>query len=305
MRHVIETNGLCRRFGSNEAVRDLGLRVAAGGVYALLGPNGAGKTTAIQLLMNVLEPTEGEARVLGVDSRRLGPEQLRRIGYVSENQQLPDWMTVGELMAYYRPFYTSWDEPFAARLLGLFDVPRERRLRELSRGMRMKAALVSSLAYHPELLVLDEPFSGLDPLVRDELIRGVLEVTRNEGWSVLVSTHDVEEVERLADQVGLMGHGTLHASEALADLQGRVRQIDVVLGEGARVPDERPPSWLSLEASGRSVRILETRFQEKASEALVRAQLGPCTSIAFQPLPLRQILRAHAQALRLGGAITS
>jgi len=305
MNHVIEAHQLSRRFGSCEAVRDLELRVAAGGVYALLGPNGAGKTTTIHMLMNIVEPSAGTARVLDADSRQLGPAQFSRIGYVSENQSLPGWMTVDELLAYYRPFYPTWDGPFATRLLSLLDLPHRQRIKTLSRGMRMKASLISSLAYHPALLVLDEPFSGLDPLVRDELIRGVLEVTRSEGWSVFVSSHDVEEVERLADWVGLMGRGTLHASESLVELQRRVRRVEVVLAEGGRLPDERPASWLSVEATGRSVRILETQFDERRTESLVRQRLGPCASISFQSLPLREILRAHAQALRLGGALTS
>ncbi len=152
--------------------------------------------------MNLLEPTSGEARVLGVDSRKLGPRERERIGYVSENQKLPEWMTVRQLLDYCRPFYPTWDRDLEASLLKQFELPPERRIRELSRGMMMKAALLTSLPYRPKLLVLDEPFSGLDPLVRDEFIRGMLEVSQQSDWSIFISSHDINEVEQLADRVG-------------------------------------------------------------------------------------------------------
>src|SRR3954462_14577290 len=211
--NIIETQNLTRRFGRMEAVQDLNLAVPTGSVFALLGPNGAGKTTTIKMLVNLLRPTSGEATVLGVDSRRLGERELAQLGYVSENQQLPLWMTVRQLLDYCRPFYPTWDAALEKTLLAQFELPTDRKLKQLSRGMLMKAALLSSLAYRPKLLVLDEPFSGLDPLVRDEFIRGVLEVSDAGEWTVLVSSHDIEEVERLADHVGLLEDGRLRLSE--------------------------------------------------------------------------------------------
>jgi ABC-2 type transport system ATP-binding protein len=147
----------------------LDLEIPEGSVFGLIGPNGAGKTTTIKILMNILQPTSGHAEVLGVDSRRIGPAHFEQIGYVSENQEMPGWMTVDYLLAYLRPFYPTWDEARAAELVRQFQLPRNRQLRHLSRGMWMKASLASSLAYRPRLLVLDEPFSGLDPLVREDL----------------------------------------------------------------------------------------------------------------------------------------
>src|SRR6188474_852043 len=173
--NIIETQNLTRRFGRMEAVHELNLAVPTGSVFALLGPNGAGKTTTLKLLMNLLPATAGSARVLGVDSRKLGERELAQIGYVSENQKLPEWMTVRQLLDYCRPFYPSWDPALEAKLLTQFDLPSERKLKQLSRGMKMKAALLSTLAYRPKLLVLDEPFSGLDPVVRDDFTRGLLE----------------------------------------------------------------------------------------------------------------------------------
>lgn len=144
--NTIETQNLSHRYWRTEALHDLTMAVPTGSVFALLGANGAGKTTAIKVIMNLLRPSAGGARVLGVDSRRLGERELAQLGYVSENQQLPLWMTVRQLLDYCRPFYPTWDVALEKKLLAQFDLPPERRLKQLSRGMLMKAALLSSLA---------------------------------------------------------------------------------------------------------------------------------------------------------------
>src|SRR5882672_542977 len=182
------------------------------------------------MLVNLLQPTAGEARVLGVDSRRLGERELAQLGYVSENQQLPLWMTVRQFLDYCRAFYPTWDRDLEKTLFTRFALPESRKLTHLSRGMLMKAALLSSLAYRPKLLVLDEPFSGLDPLVRDEFIKGVLEVSSQGDWTVLVSSHDIDEVERLADHVAVLEGGRLRLSEPTEVLQGRFRRVEVTGG---------------------------------------------------------------------------
>jgi len=198
-----------------------------GAIYALLGPNGAGKTTTIKVLMNLLEPTAGSATVLGVDSRRLGPRDLARIGYVADGMPLPDWMTLQVFLDYCRPFYPTWDRDLENKLAAKFELPLERRLKHFSRGMKMKAALIAALAYRPTLLVLDEPFSGLDPVVRDDFIRGVLEVSSLGDWTVFLSSHDIEEVERLADWIAVLEQGQLRFAEPLDSLLRRFRRIEV------------------------------------------------------------------------------
>src|SRR5579872_2181205 len=189
----LQTHDLTRRFGRHMALDGLDLDVPEGSIYGLVGPNGAGKTTAIKILMNLQRPSAGAATVLGIDRRGLGPREFAQIGYVSENQKLPDWMTVEYFMNYLRPFYPTWDDALASELIRQFDLPPARKLRHLSHGMRMKAAMASSLAYRPKLIVLDEPFTGLDPLVRDELIEGVLDCA--EGATILISSHDLSEIE--------------------------------------------------------------------------------------------------------------
>jgi ABC-2 type transport system ATP-binding protein len=175
MSEAVRCKELTKRFRGVVAVDGLNLTVPEGAVYALVGVNGAGKTTAIKTLMNILRPSSGSAELLGADSRRISPRELQQIGYVSENQEMPEWMTVKYFLKYLKPFYPQWDDALAEELVREFDLPADRRLRHLSRGMKMKAALASSLAYRPKLIVLDEPFSGLDPLVRDEFIRSLLE----------------------------------------------------------------------------------------------------------------------------------
>jgi ABC-2 type transport system ATP-binding protein len=294
--NIIETTGLTRRYWRTEALRDLTLSVPTGSVFALLGANGAGKTTAIKVLMNLQPPTTGEARVLGVDSRRLGEREFAQIGYVSENQKLPLWMTVKQLLDYCRPFYPTWDVALENRLLAQFDLPPARKLKNLSRGMLMKAALLSTLAYRPKLLVLDEPFSGLDPLARDDFVRGVLEASELGDWTVLVSSHDIEEVERLADHVALLESGRLRFSETTESLLGRFRRVEVTVDQPAQLG--APPSgWLELEQKGGLVRFIATNFEFAATERACRERF-PEGAVVAHPMTLRDIFVTLARETR-------
>ena len=295
--HAIETQGLSRRFGRCEAVCSLDLRVPAGAVFALIGPNGAGKTTTIQLLMNLLTPSAGRATVLGTDTRRLGPAEWQRIGYVSENQQLPEWMSPSRLLEFCRPFYPNWDVQFAAHLASRLGLETDAPLRSLSRGTRMKAALLSALAFHAELVVLDEPFSGLDPLVRDELVGALLEAPSDRGWTVVVSSHDVDEVERLADWIGFMANGRLVLAEPVETLLQRHRLVEVVAASDTPPPVPALPGWLPQGQSGRTVRFVDTQHDER--EASVRlASIFPGAAIDVKPLSLREIFTALARSTR-------
>jgi ABC-2 type transport system ATP-binding protein len=294
--NIIETHQLTRRFGRMEAVHELDLTVPTGSVFALLGPNGAGKSTTLKLLMNLLSPTGGTARVLGVDSRRLGERELAQIGYISEDQQLPEWMTVRQLLDYCRPFYPTWDRTVEANLLKQFALPETRKLSQLSRGMKMKASLLSSLSYRPKLLVLDEPFSGLDPLVRDEFIRGVLEVSALGEWTVLVSSHDIEEVERLCDHVAMIEAGRLKLSETTESLQARFRRVEVT-GASADLRNTNPREWLEWARAGALTRFVDTRFEGEASVRVWRERF-PGATINAQPLSLREIFMVLARAGR-------
>jgi ABC-2 type transport system ATP-binding protein len=291
---AIETRELERRFGSLEAVHGLDLAVPQGSIFALIGPNGAGKTTTLKMLVNLVRPSGGRATVLGTDSRRLGPRDFRRIGYVSENQELPGWMTPRDLCDYCRPFYPTWDNDLQAALERNLDLDLRQPLRQLSRGTRMKAALLSSLAYRPELVVLDEPFSGLDPLVRDELTRGLLEASGSRTWTVLLASHDIEEVERLADWIGFIDRGRLVFAEPVASLLERFRLVEVVAPDGSAPVLPEGISGLSIERAGRTLRFVDDSHSTSGTEARLAAAI-PGAEISSSPVPLREIFVALAR----------
>ena len=298
MTNVIETFALAKKFGRRLVVSNLSLQVPQGSVFAFLGPNGAGKTTTIKMLMNIIGSSAGRATVFGVDSRRLGPVEFARIGYVSENQEMPEWMTLAQLLRFCRPLYPTWDQELCAKWLKQFGCPSGQALRNFSRGMKVKAALLISLAYRPELLVLDEPFSGLDALVRDELIAGVLELHAAEGGTVFVSSHDIDEVERLADWVGIINDGRLQMAEPIRSLQSRFRKIEATSPEIATIP-ALPAGWINLQTSGGGVKFVATNYQPDLTEAEVRNVLGPCDRVAAHPMSLRDIFVALAKTYRL------
>jgi ABC-2 type transport system ATP-binding protein len=293
---VIRTENLTKKFGRVHALAGLNLNVAEGAVYALVGPNGAGKTTAIKILMNIFGPTHGRAQVLGMESTQIAGGAFTSIGYVSENQQLPEWMRVGGLLAYLRPFYPSWDRDLEKELVKQFDLPLDRKLRHLSRGMRMKAALASALAYHPKLIVLDEPFTGLDPLVRDELIEGLLD--RAEESTIFVSSHDLAEIESFASHVGYLEDGRLRLSEELGVLVERFREVEVTLNAPTTPRSKVPDSWMHVSTSAAVVRFVESRFDRERTSGDVRNLFGEVRDITYTPMSLRSIFLAMAKAGR-------
>jgi ABC-2 type transport system ATP-binding protein len=303
MTHPITTHRLDHRFGRLEVLHEVTLAVPAGSVFALLGPNGAGKSTLIRILLNLIRPSGGRATVLGTPSPRIGPAELAEIGYVSETQPVPTWMTVERLLAYLRPLYPRWDEGLCDRLLHELEVPRNRKLRHLSRGERVKALLVAALAYRPRLLILDEPFGGLDPLTRDGLIDGVLELTEGEEWTVLVASHDLAEVERLADWIGVIDRGRLIVSEELAALQRRFRHLEVRFDSEPTTSFPRPSSWLSVEAAGRILRIVDAGWAGERSAAALRKLLPSASDVSVETMSLGEIYRALAGRGGPGGVV--
>ena len=299
MSNAIETFGLGKSFAKNAAVRGLNLAVPEGAVFAFLGPNGAGKTTTIKMLMNIIRPSEGTASVLGVPSTKLGAKDFLEIGYISENQEIPEWMTVRRLIHYCKAFYPNWDDAFCDRLLKQYQLPLDRPIKRLSRGMRMKATLVSSLVYRPRLLVLDEPFTGLDVLVRDEFVRGVLELSEQEKWTVFISSHDIDEVERLADWVGIMKEGELQLCEPVSSLQGRFRKVEATLPSESGDIGQVPESWLLVERAGHRLSFVESRFSNGNTELELRRRVPGCEQVDTNPMSLREIFLSLARTYRL------
>lgn len=299
MGNIIQTEKLSKRFGKLCAVDKLTFAVPEGSIYAFLGPNGAGKTTTIKLLMNIIRPTQGNSIVLGIESKKLNGAAWRQIGYVSENQKMPEWMTIGQFLAYVRPMYPAWDNGFCQKLLRQFDLPLNRNIWDLSRGMKIKAALLSSLSYRPRLLVLDEPFSGLDPLARDEVVTGILELAESENWTIFISSHDINEVERLSDWVGIIDKGTLRLSEMIETLQNRFRKVTVTTAVPLDALPILPEQWLLPEHNGRIAGFIDSRYEQNVSEAAVRNLFSGCTEIGAVRMTLREIFVALAKTFKL------
>lgn len=299
MTYAIETNNLTKSFGKKNVVKALSLAVPDNGIYGFLGPNGAGKTTTIKMIMNILKPTSGAVTIMGKPSVNLGPEQLLQIGYVSENQDMPDWMTVKYFLDYCRTMYPQWDQKFCQELVAQFDLPLNQKVRDLSRGMKMKAALISSLAYRPKLLILDEPFSGLDSLVREELISGFLEITRDQEWTIFVSSHDLDEVERLADWVGIIDHAELKIQEEAASLIQRFKRVEIML-KNSTIPNVKvPESWLLLKADHLRVTFVESRYQAGETENKVKEIYSEQSNIEVYPQTLKEIFVVLAKQYKI------
>jgi len=301
---AIQAHQLSKGYGRTQALAPLDLIVPRGAIFALVGHNGAGKTTLIKLLMNILQPTSGSADVLGQPSATLTGEAFTRIGYVSENQELPEWMTVQGFLDYLRPFYPTWDD---RTLIQQLDLPLDRKLKQLSRGMRMKAALASVLAFRPSLILMDEPFSGLDPLVRDELIEALIDRMQDpsaEGTSepttILISSHDLAEIESFATHIGFLHQGKLLFSEPMATLTARFREVTVTLATQDGAPSTKPPypSWLLPEAAPSVFRFIHSHADTEPVEEQIRTYLPNATTIEAEPMTLREIFLALAKSGR-------
>jgi ABC-2 type transport system ATP-binding protein len=217
---VIALSGLSRHFGAKTALNEVSMFVARGSVLGLVGENGAGKTTLIKHLLGSLKAQAGSVRVFGLDPVRDPVGVLGRVGYLSERRDLPGWMRVGEFMRYTQAFYPGWDEPYAAQLLGQFQLDPEQKIKTLSQGQQAKVGLLTALAYRPELLVLDEPSSGLDPVVRRDILEAIIRTVAEGGRTVLFSSHLLDEVERMADHVVMLQHGRVVLNGRTDEVRG-------------------------------------------------------------------------------------
>src|SRR5467141_1468219 len=231
---VIDVTELTRRFDSKTALDSVSLSLPHGAVYGLVGANGAGKTTLIKHILGLLRAQTGLVRVFGVDPVADPVGVLSRIGYLSEENDLPGWMRVDELIRYSRAFYPAWDDAYAEELRQTFALDPTAKIKNLSKGQKARAGLLIALAYRPELLVLDEPSSGLDPIVRRDILGAVIRTIANEGRTVLFSSHLLGEVEQVADHVTMINEGRIVLSAPLDAIReshrvnGRVPSLDEI-----------------------------------------------------------------------------
>ncbi len=293
---MIEIRDLTKKYKNHGALRNLSLSVPEGSAFLVVGANGAGKTTMIKILMNLLEATSGTAEILGVDSRKLSPQQLAQIGYVSENQELPGKLRVAEYLAYLRPFYPTWDAQMEAETLCQFRLPGDRKINELSHGMRVKLALTCALSYRPRLLVLDEPFSGLDPLVRDEFMEGLAGYAHE--MTILMSSHELGEAEAFGTDVAFIDEGRLLFQESMELLTARMQEIKVTLDRPASVRLPAPADWVDVRESGNVLTFVHTQFVENDLQAQLQTRIDGVQRIEVSPMPLRTIFTSLSRATR-------
>jgi ABC-2 type transport system ATP-binding protein len=236
---VIEARGLTRYFGRRCAVNELTFRVPRGGVFAFIGRNGAGKTTTIRMLLGLLEPTRGVSTVLGYDSQHLPPEARARIGYMAEGHPVYAWMRVSDCARFQSGCYEHWNREIFAAVIDTFSIAPATRAGHLSHGQRAGLHLAMTLAIEPELLVLDDPATGLDPAARRSLLEAMLYFTRDHDRTIFFSSHLLEEVERVADRVAVLDFRVLRACCDVDTFRERVRQF--VARFPAGVPAQLPP----------------------------------------------------------------
>ena len=223
---VITISELTRRFGATTALDSVSVSLPRGAVYGLVGANGAGKTTLIRHILGLLRAESGSVRVFGLDPVADPVAVLSRIGYLSEENDLPGWMRVDELIRYTSAFYPKWENDYAEELRRTFALEAAAKIKDLSKGQKARAGLLIALAHRPELLVLDEPSSGLDPLVRRDILGAVIRTIADEGRTVLFSSHLLEEVEQVADHVTMISYGRIVLSAPLDAIKESHRSLN-------------------------------------------------------------------------------
>jgi len=288
---VIETSGLRKHYGSGgqiEALRGLDLHVPPGSIHGFLGRNGAGKTTAIKVLLGMARPTSGEARVFGLAAhvQDASVEIRRRTGFVSDDKDLYDYMTVAEMIRFTSPFFPRWRRDLEERYLRKFELPLDRKVKALSRGMRTKLALLLALCRGAELLILDEPTSGLDPAMTEEVLQALVAHVAGEEMTVFFSSHQIAEVEQIADRVTIIDRGRAVVTGALDDLKESFRRVQLVFEGDAPDATFRTPGVARVRRKGRVLSVLSSA----GAEALVdeARRLSPL-SVDVAPVTLKEI----------------
>lgn len=288
---IIATANLVRRFGSKAALNDVTFRVERGSVFGLVGENGAGKTTLIKHILGLLRAEAGTVRVFGMDPVSDPVSVLGRIGYLSEQPDLPGWMRVDEFLRYIRAFYPKWDPQYAEEMRIQFGLDAKARVKTLSKGQQAKLGLLAAQAHRPDLLLLDEPSSGLDPIVRRDILAAVIQTVAEEGRTVFFSSHLLEEIERVSDHIAMLHQGKLVLCGRLDEVKARHRKITFRF----ETPQSRPPvvpGTLNVTGAGREWSVVCDRLLELSTVAMnLRAGV-----VDEGEASLNEIFVAHAGA---------
>jgi ABC-2 type transport system ATP-binding protein len=293
---VLRTHNVRKHFGRTTALDGIDLSVREGEIYGFLGRNGAGKTTTIRALMGIVTPDAGEIELLGRAVKRVDVKTKQRIGYVSQEPHCYPWMTSQALGRFVGGFYPTWDTSEFDRLLQVLDLPPNRRFSQLSGGMQMKLSLALALAHRPALLILDEPTAGLDPVARREFLDLIAVQARNHGRTTFFSTHMIDEVQRVADRVGIIDRGRMKYEGSVAELRAEVRRVSWLGAVGPLVPPPLIPNGFE---------VLRDESSAETRAVVLRAPVAHWMSADFgsgavaEELSLEDIFLAFAAAGRV------
>ncbi|MBN1296410.1 ABC transporter ATP-binding protein [bacterium] len=291
MNAIISVSNLIHQFGRTIALNGAGFSVPGGSVTGLLGPNGSGKTTAIHILIGILRRTGGAVTVLGMDPDREAVAIRRRVGFVPEDPHGEPLFTVRRQLAFQRAFYPAWDRDLEERMVMQLDLDTRKPVKNLSRGERAKLALVGALSPRPELLILDDPTLGLDPVARREFIEGMVAVLAEEGRTVFFSTHHMQDIERVADRVVMLNHGRTILEGELETIRQAWRSFRLVF-PGAAPVDLTVPGMFRWIPEGRTGRIIFSAYSEESRGILE----GNSVTMESLPFDLEEIFVENAGA---------
>jgi ABC-2 type transport system ATP-binding protein len=287
---IVTVTNLSRRFGSKEALRDVSVTVSRGCVFGLVGENGAGKSTLLKHLLGLWRAETGTVRVFGEDPVAEPVSVLGRIGYLSEQPDLPGWMRVTDLLRYMQGFYPRWDANYAEELREQFGLDPGSRIRTLSKGQHARLGLIAAEAHRPDLLILDEPSSGLDPIVRRDILEAIIRTVTDEGRTVIFSSHLLDEVERVCDHLAMLHRGMLRFCAPLSEIQTRHRRISLHFERPQTVPPTVPGA-IRVDGAGREWTVICDA--DRLHPAAMAAHLG-ATLMDDAAASLDEIFVAHA-----------
>jgi ABC-2 type transport system ATP-binding protein len=265
---IVEVSGLSRQFGKMQALHDLNLQLQPGLVYGLVGANGAGKTTLIKHLLGLLKAQQGSVRVFGLDPVKYPVEVLSRIGYLSEDRDLPEWMSVSEFVHFTAGYYPTWDHAYATELIATFGLNTDKKIKQLSKGMRAQVGLVAAVGHRPDLLLLDEPSTGLDAIVRKDILNAIIRTVADDGRTVVFSSHLLDEVEMMSDHVLMIHQGNLVLQGEL-DAIRQQHQLMIVHSDTQNLEPWAIKGVLSAQRSGNEWTIVSNGRSEVVRQTLV------------------------------------
>ncbi|HEV8416897.1 MAG TPA: ABC transporter ATP-binding protein [Bryobacteraceae bacterium] len=293
--YIIETNQLTKSFQGQPALRGLDLRVPAGSIFGFLGRNGAGKTTTIKTLMGLLRSDGGTARVFGnlVSDADRSIEIRRRIGFVTEDKELYPYMTVEQIVRFTRPFFPKWRDDLEQRYLKMFELPPKKKIPDLSKGMRSKLMLLLAISRGAELLILDEPTDGLDPAATEDVLRELVAIAASEGTTMFFSSHQLAEVELIADYIGIIDQGKMIVAGSLDDMKAQYQRLQVVFADSVQVPAHWVDGVEYVRQEGRVVSILASHNVDAIIE---QARSLPGTAVESFPVTLKEIFLEHVRS---------